>query len=1268
MEHRKIDGAMNTTDCSCFDTTFDVARTFPDDLYLLLVWVAAQVYLDSSPLLHPQLWCTPRVFASKIICKYKYINTAFLSAMHIKKIVIQGFKTYKNTTIIDLLSPNFNVVVGRNGSGKSNFFAAIRFVLSDTYTHMTREERQGLIHEGSGTVMSAYVEIVFDNTDRRFPLQKDEIAIRRTIGLKKDDYSLDGKSATRSDVMNLLESAGFSRLNPYYIVPQGRITALTNSKDAERLALLKEVSGAKVFESKLRESTKEMTTSNFKMLRIEEAMERLEEKLSDLQIELNDLQEYQLLEKNKKIFEFNLFDRELTTLNNQIEADEEAYERLLADSHNDIQVLEKREKVCQDLQSSIDDIQSKLKVSTLDREQANADYSRLLQLISEKEIQEKEWDSALESAKAFAKEQKSKVASFTKLTTLHEKEIAVLKTPLANLEKEELRLKKELNEATTKQRLLYAKQNRFLKFSSRKQRDEWLNGEVDSLSADLAKRREQRSGAESIVAESQEELIEFDNRIEDLRSILDNVNELQQLHKIEKEVNLTKARVTALSDQRKSLWREEIKLKSLHDSAEHDLSNATHKVNQTMDRAQSQGLKAVQQITERLNLQDSVYGPLADLFSISDKYKTAVEVVAGNSLFHVVVDTDETALTIMKELVRMKAGRITFMPLNRIHMAPVSFPESDEHEFIPLIKKIKHNHELVGKAIQQVFGRTIICQNLQRGSELARLYKLNAITLDGDRASNQGVLSGGFRDNKNSRFDALKLQAKKRKELIALAQQSQECTEKITEVNQNLVEANNNLDNKVRELEKQKSALEPQKAEFTQLLNKKFNLEHELNTSKQLAENLALNVLNLETKILQHREELESEFTHSLTEKDQKLLQSLTGIIAELEDKLNEVVTEEASVETKISKLEAERTNFAAYLNKYSATDALDDEQTRDFDLQNLQSELITLKSQLTTIELQREKGKALVDDLVRQLERKNADLQKADNQQIAIVKRLESVGKKTERILSKKAILDSRREDVQLKVRELGALPEEAFQQSNFETQSLDELLAELNTINNGLKKYSHINKKAMEQYNTFTREREELLSRQDELAQSKESIEGLMVSLEHQKDAAIKKSFEQVSKSFHEIFERLVPSGTGNLLMKSKDDEESDSIENYTGVTISVSFNSKHDEQQRIEQLSGGQKSLCAIALILAIQKCDPAPFYLFDEIDANLDTQYRTSVAAIINELAKNAQFICTTFRPEMIQVANTFYGVSFSNKVSTVLEIDRDEAISFVEGQR
>lgn len=122
---------------------------------------------------------------------------------------------------------------------------AIRFVLSDAYTSMSREERQALLHEGvsTTTTLSAYgmflripgptvllspiaVEIVFDNSDNRFPTGRDEVVLRRTIGLKKDEYSLDKKSASKADVMNLLESAGFSKANPYYIVPQGRVSSL----------------------------------------------------------------------------------------------------------------------------------------------------------------------------------------------------------------------------------------------------------------------------------------------------------------------------------------------------------------------------------------------------------------------------------------------------------------------------------------------------------------------------------------------------------------------------------------------------------------------------------------------------------------------------------------------------------------------------------------------------------------------------------------------------------------------------------------------------------------------------------------------------------------------------------------------------------------------------------------------------------------------------------------------------------------------------------
>merc|ERR1712066_1188853 len=139
-----------------------------------------------------------------------------------------------------------------------------------------------------------------------------------------------------------------------------------------------------------------------------------------------------------------------------------------------------------------------------------------------------------------------------------------------------------------------------------------------------------------------------------------------------------------------------------------------------------------------------------------------------------------------------------------------------------------------------------------------------------------------------------------------------------------------------------------------------------------------------------------------------------------------------------------------------------------------------------------------------------------------------------------------------------------------------------------------------------------------------------------------AILFTFKQVSKYFQEEFEKLCPVGRGTLSIKrdesqGDDDDQAHRLENATGVSCAVSFTGKNNEMREMNQLSGGQKSLVAMALIFAIQKCDPAPFYLFDEIDQALDPMYRKAVANMIHELADGAQFITTTFRPELLEHA-------------------------------
>ncbi|KAJ1934154.1 Structural maintenance of chromosomes protein 3, partial [Linderina macrospora] len=283
------------------------------------------------------------------------------------------------------------------------------------------------------------------------------------------------------------------------------------------------------------------------------------------------------------------------------------------------------------------------------------------------------------------------------------------------------------------------------------------------------------------------------------------------------------------------------------------------------------------------------------------------------------------------------------------------------------------------------------------------------------------------------------------------------------------------------------------------------------------------------------------------------------------------------------------------------------------------------------------------------------------------------------EQCLAQRNLYMQKKNEYMRNIQDLGVLPEEAFR--NFSRAQLPRLTKKLHKTNEKLKLFGHVNKKAFEQYSIFARQRESIQERKRELDQSAQSIQELIESLDQRKDEAIERTFKQVSKYFKDVFAKLVPAGRGVLVMQRStdradappvDDEEEDepmsageSVENYIGVSIRVSFNSKTDEGLRMQQLSGGQKSLVALALIFAIQRCDPAPFYLFDEIDANLDAVYRTAVADMIRELSRNCQFVTTTFRPEMLVHADKFYGVTFESKVSHITTITQDAAVSFIE---
>ncbi|KAK2740944.1 Structural maintenance of chromosomes protein 3 [Myotisia sp. PD_48] len=1199
--------------------------------------------------------------------------------MFVKQIIIQGFKSYKDQTVIEPFSPKHNVIVGRNGSGKSNFFAAIRFVLSDAYTHMGREERQALLHEGAGSaVMSAYVEIIFDNSDDRFPTGKDEVILRRTIGLKKDEYTLDRKNATKADVMNLLESAGFSRSNPYYIVPQGRVTTLTNMKDSERLVLLKEVAGTQVYEARRTESLKIMNETNNKRVKIDELLDYINERLGELEEEKDELRSFQEKDRERRCLEYTIYSREQQEIAAALENIDDQRQAGVEGTDANRNRLSQGETDIAQVETEIAERKQQIELLKLEKSQLEDDRREASRALAQAELQRKaltEGQSAAQQTKAQQDADLSRVESAIKE---RESELSKLVPEFNSIKEKEDLAKTKLNEAETGRQRLYAKQGRISRFKSKSERDKWLQREIQETYTQSSTIKAVRMQTSEETKELENEIAALEPEVELLRKQLDGRGD--NIQSIEQEVQARKDERDKLMDQRKELWREEAKLDSIVSNASSEVDRAERALSHMMDRNTSRGIAAVRRIKRQYGL-EGVYGTLAELFDVSDRYRTAVEVTAGQSLFHYVVDTDETATKVLEILQKEKSGRVTFMPLNRLKSRPANIPRASDT--IAMVEKLQYD-PAYEKAFQQVFGRTIICPNLQIASQYARSHGVNAITPEGDRSDKRGALTGGFHDSRKSRLDATKNVTKWQDELDARKARGVEIRKELEKMDQLITQAVGKLQKSEQQRQQLHGNSGPLRQEIKskrdQLQNKKDNLE----AKRRAFQNIENNLASLTDQIRAHEDELSTPFEKALSNQEENRLESLNSIVQDLRREHSELSSSRTELETRKSILEVElRENLYPQLDHLTGQglDVGEDtiqgslkESQREVQKQNKTLEKLTRKLEEVENSIDEQNNEAI------QLEQRCADIRKELEE---LSRSIEKHQRRMEKSMQKRAALTAQATECSGNIRDLGVLPEEAF--TKFKNTDSNTIVKKLHKANEALKKFSHVNKKAFEQYNSFTKQRETLTKRREELDASHKSIDELIMILDQRKDEAIERTFKQVSREFARVFEKLAPAGRGRLIIQRKtdartnqqpedidsDEEESRrSVENYIGVGISVSFNSKHDDQQRIQQLSGGQKSLCALALVFAIQACDPAPFYLFDEIDANLDAQYRTAVAQMLQSISEetNGQFICTTFRPEMLHVAEKCYGVSFRSKASTIDVVSREEALKFVDEQK
>ncbi|KAL7198440.1 hypothetical protein ACSBR2_020852 [Camellia fascicularis] len=1189
--------------------------------------------------------------------------------MYIKQVIIEGFKSYREQVATEPFSPKVNCVVGANGSGKSNFFHAIRFVISDLFQNLRSEDRHAFLHEGAGhQVLSAFVEIVFDNYDNRIPVDKEEVRLRRTIGLKKDEYFLDGKHITKTEVMNLLESAGFSRSNPYYVVQQGKIASLTLMKDSERLDLLKEIGGTRVYEERRRESLKIMQETGNKRKQIIQVVQYLDERLRELDEEKEELRKYQQLDKQRKALDYTIFDKEIHDARQKLAELEESRNQVsekstkmynsVLDAHEKSKELDKTFK---DLTKEVQSLSKEKEVIENQRTEAIKKHAQVE--LDDRDLQEKisgnirAKEDAVKQLEILQKEIQDSTQELNNIRPLYNNQV-----------REEEEITRGIMEREKKLSILYQKQGRATQFASKAARDKWLQKEIDEYERVLSSNQMQevklKDEIQQLNADKQEQDAYIARRKTEIAALESLISQYREGY------NQYKSQRDKLQDERKSLWAKESELSGDIDRLKTEVVKAEKSLDHATAGDIRRGLNSVRRICREYEI-TGVFGPIIELIDCDEKFFTAVEVTAGNSLFHVVVETDEISTQIIRHLNALKGGRVTFIPLNRVKAPQVMYPQSSD--VIPLLKKLRFLPDYT-PAFAQVFARTVICRDLDVATRVARTDGLDCITLEGDQVNKKGGMTGGFYDYRRSKLKFMNVIRQNAKSINMKEDELEKIDQKITE----LVAEQQKNDAK---LAHDKSELGQLKQDITNAKKQKESISKALEKKEKLLANVRTQIAQLKANISMKQDEMGTDLVDHLTPEEKDLLSRLNPEITELKETLIACRTNRIETETRKAELE---TNLSTNLVR----------RKQELEAVKLSGESDML---LTEVEVKRQElrdARLLVEDVTQQLKRvsksieeRTRELKKIKDEKNKLKtleenyqRTLQDEAKELEQLLSKRNILLAKQEEYSKKIRELGPLSSDAFE--TYKRRSIKELHKMLHRCNEQLQQFSHVNKKALDQYVNFTEQREELQKRQAELDAGDEKIRELISVLDLRKDESIERTFKGVAKHFREVFSELVQGGHGFLVMMKKkdgdhgdDDEDDDAprapdmegrVEKYIGVKVKVSFTGQ-GETQSMKQLSGGQKTVVALTLIFAIQRCDPAPFYLFDEIDAALDPQYRTAVGNMIRRLADmaNTQFITTTFRPELVKVADKIYGVTHKNRVSHVNVVTKEEALDFIE---
>lgn len=1180
--------------------------------------------------------------------------------MYLKAVEINGFKSFGEKVYIDF-NRGITSIVGPNGSGKSNILDAVLWVLGEqSYKNIRAKESQDVIFSGGKekkAATKAEVSLIIDNSDRYLDFDNDIVKITRRIHITgENEYLINDSKSRLKEIGTLFLDTGIGK-TAYSVIGQGKVERIINSSPKEIKNIIEEAAGIKKLQANRLEAQKNLGNIEVNLDKVEFILNETRENKNKIEKQAELAQKYIDLKDEKSSLAKGIFITEL-----------EQKEKNLVENE-DIKI--KSEEECSVLQEKFDKTLNRL--NTIDLEKEEVKKQKILIDSRNKELKD--------------------------IISTKEKEQAVTRERLDNFKKDKLlkeeyglhlvsKIEKKLEEINT----LIAKKDELSKNilemeAANKEFERKIN-ELEAIKVEKTDLIESRNKKiRDLELEKQLSSNEIENNERKLKSSLDEVESLKkELDETTKKELANNEEKDLLNSQIEAKQEELIKTEERNEFLVNQLSEISKTINKLsqdireyeyQEKTSSGKLEALirmeesnegffKSVKEVLNSGISgIDGVLISLIKFDDKLAKAIEAAVSGNLQDIIVEDKEVAKKCIAFLTERKLGRASFLALDTIKVSRREF-KGNMPGVLGLAADLVSAEDKYKKVVDFVFGGLLIVENIDVATDILNknLFAGNIVTVNGELVSSRGRITGG--ENQKSNINQI---FERKKEIKVLEEKVSNLKSKIVEESKRREDLSIKLENYENEIDKIDS-LEDSIRKKIELLKKDFeNLSEKSERISKELRNIKFNIDDAEKYKTSYQDRINSSVSN--IEEIEKHINSLRKDL-----EADELILKETLANIDELNKQFSDTRIIFLNNKNS--------------IEQYERDIISKENENSDLKEEKEKNSNVVMELsqnIEELEKNEEQLQKeieehikiynSENRDIEVLNERENNLSNEERELSKdKSKLETdllHSNDRLEKITEVIEKIKTDIENINEKLTELTDITAKdveveklksskdyLRSLENKINNFGDVNLLAINEFKELKEKYDYLARERDDVVKSRKQVMDLIQEIDERIHEDFHTTYENINENFNKMCEETIRNTEGRLNIINPEDFDN------CGIEIFVKF--KNKKKQPLSLLSGGEKSMVAIAFIMAIFMYKPSPFTFLDEIEAALDEKNTKNLLGKLRDFTDKSQFILITHNKETMKESDSIFGVTMNKEIGISKIVSPDKITKILDSNK